>query len=242
MTIQTYRKIKTHVQVVRFEGGRESAMEICRWVGAGSAYIPSTNKDPQEYVQVPSMFGPRDAKVLDYITKIEDDTFLIYRPEALETEYEKVTDEDRRLVKHARAELSRFPNEDPEFVESIINAIKAFASYPGHSGNSAAIAIHMITALLNGHNLLPLTDDRDEWELHPGVKYGTDQDLWQSKRNSKAMSENGGKTYYLVDEPVNEDGTHIYHTSEPKDFEPEIDPEDLKSDDEKKEVNESNLS
>jgi len=235
MDVKTYEKISTTVEVVKYEGGHMEAMAISRWLGAGSAYIPPTATDPREYVQVPTMFGPKDCKPGHYIVKIGPQDFLVYKPEALDAEYREVKTSDHPLVKHAMDELARFPNEDMDFKQSIVNAIVGFTYYKGHSGSSAEIATHMISALLRGENLLPLTDDPEEWELRSGAQYGMPMDLWQNKRNSKAISEDGGKTYYRVDEkPEGEEDSEgrvpvkIYK-SEPHDFKPEIDPEDLKS-------------
>lgn len=102
------------------------------------------------------------------------------------------------LVEHAQRELDLCGQtaEDPAYAKSIVDAVSAFANY-GHSGGSAMVAREQLHALLNFDNLSPLTDDPGEWEdrskesSHP---------LWQNRRNSKAFSENGGKTYYLVDE------------------------------------------
>lgn len=236
--IKIFEKVQSHVQAIRFEGGRESGMEICKWVGSGSAYIPNTNKDPFDYVQVPTMFGPRDIEAGQWVVKIEEGTFITYKEEALMAEYVVVEDEEQRLIQHARVELSKFVDEDANFIESIINTVKAFSSYRGHSGASAEIAIHMVTALLKGENLLPLTNDEDEWTFHAGATYGVDYDMWQNKRNSKAMSHDGGKTYFLVNENRESaaPGNLIFHTSEDKNFQPEIDPEDLKSDEEKEQT------
>lgn len=239
MKIQTFQKTKIYIDVVQFEGGREHALEVCRWIGGGSSYIPATATDPREYLQVPTMFGPRDAKVGQYIVKLENETFLVYKHEALFSEYMPANADENAhwLVKHAIAELARFPNEDMDFKQSLVNAIVGFTSYRGHSGASAEIATHMITALLRGDNLLPLTDDPEEWTLRSAAEFGADHDLWQNKRNSKAISEDGGKTYYRVDEvreenPFKDDGTLVdvkIYTSEPHDFVPEIDPNDLET-------------
>lgn len=234
MEIKTYEKTAKTVEVVLFEGGYQNAMEICKWLGSGSSYIPPTTVDPRQYVQVPTMFGPRDCKPGHYIVKIGPEDYLIYRPEALDAEYRNVSDGEHPLVQHARAELSRFPNEDIDFKESLVNAVKGFVSYRGHSGNSAEIAVHMIAALLRGENLMPLTDAPEEWVLHSAGQYGTEIDMWQNKRNSKAISEDGGKTYFLVDDNHEEDPDDPervkvkYYESEQHDAEVEIDPEDLK--------------
>ena len=100
-----------------------------------------------------------------------------------------------RLVEHARAELELI-GEDPAYAASLVAAVAAFASF-GHSGGSAMCAIEQLTALLQFENLAPLTADPDEWEDRSEM---TGVPVWQSKRNSKAFSENGGQTYWLVDD------------------------------------------
>lgn len=266
MHIQTFEKINKTVEVVKFTGGREQGLEICRWLGASSAYRPATNEDPREYLEVPTMFGPRDIKVGQFIVKVGPQDYLTYKAEALFAEYAEVLDNDHPLVKHARRELEMFPGEDIEFKESLVAAVKGFTAYRGHSGSSAEIARHMITALLNGQNLLPLTDDPEEWEFRAGVDYGIEDDYWQNIRNSAALSQDGGKTYFIVNEPSEyeedrcsvpghpkgrfEEGDDEFYCpsceasyplvklqklyeSEPKNKVIEIDPEDLKSDEEK---------
>lgn len=112
--------------------------------------------------------------------------------------------EESNLVTHARAELERIGQfkEDPEFAESIVGAVAAFAAY-GHSGGSAGAGIAMLHELLQFKPLGPLTDDPDEWQhvgaQEPRTPTGTGE-VWQSRRRSDAFSEDGGKTYYLVDD------------------------------------------
>lgn len=100
-----------------------------------------------------------------------------------------------RLVEHARTELELI-GEDPAYAASLIAAVAAFASF-GHSGGSAMCAIEQLNALLNFENLAPLTANPDEW-TDRSTESG--YPLWQSTRNSKAFSENGGQTYWLVDD------------------------------------------
>lgn len=119
------------------------------------------------------------------------------------------------LVDHARRELELCGQykEDPLFAQSLVAAVAAFASYPGHSGSSAEIGIEMLADLLRFKNLSPLTDDPEEWFEHaPGTYDGT-KGVWQNVRNGAAFSEDGGKTYYRIDEPKNEDGGLTVHTS-----------------------------
>ncbi len=65
------------------------------------------------------------------------------------------------LVDHARYELELI-EEDPEYVDGIVNVIQAFADM-GHSGGSASVAIPTINELLKFNNLAPLTNNPDEW-------------------------------------------------------------------------------
>jgi hypothetical protein len=102
------------------------------------------------------------------------------------------------LVDHAQRELQlcgQF-DEDPAYAQSIVAAVAAFASY-GHSGGSAGCAIDQLTRLLQFETLSPLTCDPDEW-LDRGEL--SSRPLWQSARNPQAFSEDGGRTYYLLDE------------------------------------------
>lgn len=104
------------------------------------------------------------------------------------------------LVEHAERELRACGqwDEDPEYAQSIVNAVAAFASY-GHSGGSAGIAVEQLSRLLRFEALSPLTNDPDEWcdvaEYAPGVP------LWQNRRDSRMFSADGGRTYWCVDEP-----------------------------------------
>jgi hypothetical protein len=228
--MSSFKRNEEYVDARRWEGGMEAAMVLSKWMGAGSVYQPPTKDDPREALTVPTPFGPRDIKPGEWVVRSGAGAFLTYKEEVLYQSYSPVIDEEHRLIKHARHELGMLPNEDQDFVESIINAVKGFCTFKGHSGASADIAIHMVTALLRGDNLLPLTDDPEEWEFHPKERYGVERDMWQNKRNSKALSEDGGKTYVMVDEGVNpETNEPILHQSEPKEYTPEVPENDEES-------------
>ena len=191
-----------HIHATRFLGDLLNAKEIMAWIGRACVYTPPTTVIPRAKLTIPTPFGERTASVGNWIVRTNDGEFLVMKAEAFDAEYLQKSYEDARLVNHARAELALFPNEDPDFIESLIKTIEGFTSYKGHSGESATIAIHMATALLNGRNLMPLTDDAAEWEFHDKDKYGVSVDMWQNYRNSAAISEDGGKTYYIVGEPL----------------------------------------
>ncbi len=110
------------------------------------------------------------------------------------------------LVDHAKRELALAGN-DEAFDESIIKAVEAFASY-GHSGGSASVGIYILNDLLQFKNLMPLTDNPDEWIL-------ISEDVWQNKRNPEAFSNDGGITYYLLSEGGNDHNREPLHTANP---------------------------
>lgn len=102
------------------------------------------------------------------------------------------------LVEHAERELRLCGQyeEDPEFSESLIRAIREYSSY-GHSGGSHFAAVHMLTELLNFRPLSPITDSPEEWV---DVAEMSGYVLWQNKRRPDAFSKDGGKTYYTLEE------------------------------------------
>jgi hypothetical protein len=106
--------------------------------------------------------------------------------------------EESNLVKHARRELERCGQtaESPTYAASIVAAVEAFASY-GHSGGSAMVAVEQLHTLLQFRTLSPLTSDPDEWEDRSGI---SNYPIWQNRRDSAAMSEDGGQTWYFVDD------------------------------------------
>lgn len=116
--------------------------------------------------------------------------------------------EDGNLVSHAKRELERL-NNDNDFNQSIIKAVRAFSSY-GHSGGSASVAIPLLNDLLQFKNLTPLTNNPEEWN---DVSEMSGHSLWQSKRNPEAFSEDKGVTYYLLSEE-NEKNGKVIHISD----------------------------
>jgi hypothetical protein len=101
--------------------------------------------------------------------------------------------EESNLVLHARRELELCGQtaEDPEFAESLIGAVRAFASY-GHSGGSAMAGVDMLTRLLRYEALSPLTSDPSEW-MDRSEESGVP--MWQNKRDPAVFSEDAGQTW-----------------------------------------------
>src|SRR5206468_4302904 len=105
------------------------------------------------------------------------------------------SDQRMSLVEHARRELERI-GEDPEMTDHLVGVVAKFAEF-GHSGGSASIAIPRLCKLLRQEPLSPITSDPDEWEDRSEI---SSTPLWQNKRDSRAFSEDGGKTWRLVGE------------------------------------------
>lgn len=110
------------------------------------------------------------------------------------------------LVEHARRELELCGQtaEDPGYAASLVATVAAFSSW-GHSGGSAGVAIGQLVSLLNHEALSPLTNDPGEW-IDRSEMSGVP--MWQNLRDSRAMSEDAGDSYWLVG-----DATKTIHQS-----------------------------
>lgn len=109
------------------------------------------------------------------------------------------------LIEHAKRELELVGqfDEDPAFAVSVLAAVSAFAAYPGHSGGSAMVGMQMLSELLQFRNLSPLTNDPDEWVKHSPEMWDGKNHVWQNNRRSDAFSNDGGLTYYTLEERDN---------------------------------------
>lgn len=99
------------------------------------------------------------------------------------------------LTEHARRELALL-GEEPQVIDWYCRVVAEFAS-AGHSGGSASVAIPVLHELLQFHPLTPLTDDPADW-IDQSEPSG--YPVWQNRRDSRAFSEDGGKTYWLLHE------------------------------------------
>jgi hypothetical protein len=86
------------------------------------------------------------------------------------------------LIAHAVIELQK-ANVDEATTLNYLFAIQGFVNLQLNE-----TAIQQITVLLNNENLTPLTSDPSEWTQ-------ISDNLWESTRNDKAFSQDGGKTY-----------------------------------------------
>lgn len=127
--------------------------------------------------------------------------------------------EESNLVRHAREELLRAglfgagSDYDGGVGECALAVVKAFSTY-GHSGGSAAMTLDVVTRLLQFQALSPITSNSDEWMLvADGIVEKEEPPLWQCRRNGALFSNDGGNTYYSIDEPLQVNGAPPLHTS-----------------------------
>lgn len=120
------------------------------------------------------------------------------------------TEEESNLVKHARHELNLI-GEEPEVIDWYLRVIREYASF-GHSGGSAWATMGVLDELLRFHPLTELTDDPEEW-LHIAEEMAGEPNLWQNKRDGRCFSNDGGKTYYNVHQPLLEPNKRIMYES-----------------------------
>jgi hypothetical protein len=97
------------------------------------------------------------------------------------------------LVEHAKSELARI-GEDQDTIDSIVQVVHAFAE-SGQSGASTPMALAYLDRLLRFQPLSELTSDPAEWIDRTDV---TGHPMWQSARDPRAFSPDGGKTWWLV--------------------------------------------
>lgn len=104
--------------------------------------------------------------------------------------------EGSNIARHAWDELNRAGlfTDDGDFYggmtgRAVMDLVDVFVEQ-GHSGVSASIVIDILRRVLAFEPLGPLTDDPDEW-------MEVDDGLWQSRRQPRAFSKDGGKTYRL---------------------------------------------
>jgi len=99
------------------------------------------------------------------------------------------------LVSHARRELERI-GEEPDTIDWYLSVVRAFTAF-GHSGGSASVMLPVLERLLRFKPLSELTDDPAEWTDRSEISR---MPWWQNTRDSRAMSHDGGKTYWMVHE------------------------------------------
>ncbi len=108
------------------------------------------------------------------------------------------------LKEHFKRELdlAGLFDKDSDYNGMIGNAVmdlcKVFSDQ-GHSGFSANWVLKLFDTLGHYKTLTPITDNPKEWmKVTDGL--GRDEPVWQSNRNPSLFSNNGGKSYYDVDD------------------------------------------
>lgn len=120
---------------------------------------------------------------------------------------------DGGLVSHARRELKAAGlwEEDADYggmlADAVLDLIRVFADQ-GHSGFSAMRTLELFKTLAQFKTLTALTDNPEEWLEVDG------KGLLQSRRQSSCFSDDGGRSYYDIEE-VTGSTKRIYHLTEP---------------------------
>lgn len=124
--------------------------------------------------------------------------------------------EDSNLYKHALYELKLAFGED--FAEdfyggmlpkAVLELVEVFARQ-GHSGMSASMARQIFNIVVDFKPLEPLTNSPDEWNQVGTAEGPRGKDVWQCRRQSSAFSNDGGLTYYVLDDKDSAGNYHIH--------------------------------
>ena len=109
------------------------------------------------------------------------------------------------LVEHAKKELelAGLFDKDSDYEgmvgKAVMDLMKCFSNQ-GHSGFSASMVMDIFGRLGKYKTLSPVTDDPDDWQDVSDFGGGEKKKMWQCKRCPSLFSENGGKTYYDVND------------------------------------------
>lgn len=83
---------------------------------------------------------------------------------------------------------------------SVLELVETFAKQ-GHSGMSAQITLQLFIMVANFKPLTDITDNPDDWMDVSEHSVPKGEKMYQCRRRSDAFSRDGGKTYYLLDNP-----------------------------------------
>ncbi len=110
--------------------------------------------------------------------------------------------EESNLTRHAKRELrlAGMNKRDSDYGgmlgPAVLRLIKQHSS-EGHSGGSHHSVLSLFNRLADFKALTPLTDNPSEWR---DTSKETGRPHWQNIRQSSCFSEDGGKTYWNLDE------------------------------------------
>lgn len=131
--------------------------------------------------------------------------------------FRKLVSTNESITDFARGELETVGlfDKDSDYEgmlgEAVMELISTFANQ-GHSGYSAILDRELFDKLSNWKPLTELTDNPDEWMEVSEMCPEDQRPVFQSRRSPSCFSNDGGKTYYDLDE-MGEDGTKKIHTS-----------------------------
>jgi hypothetical protein len=109
------------------------------------------------------------------------------------------------LLKHAEQEmrLAGLYDEDADYggmiPEAVLKVVKVF-SEEGHSGYSARLTGDILQKVLRFQTLTPINSDPQFWMEVSAEQMGR-PGVWQSTRDGTYFSEDGGQTFYCLDDP-----------------------------------------
>lgn len=110
------------------------------------------------------------------------------------------------LVKHAEYEMKKagLYDSDSDYEGLIPEAVMALVeahSKQGHSGGSHYLTLEIFNRVVNFKTLTPISSDPSEWFKHDYKTALDGLDCWQNLRQSSVFSQDGGKTWYDLDDP-----------------------------------------
>jgi hypothetical protein len=109
------------------------------------------------------------------------------------------------LVKHAEQEMriaglyDEGADYDGMIPDAVVEIVKVFAAQ-GHSGMSASIVTSILERVLRYKVLEPINSDPQYWMEVSAEQMGR-AGVWQSTRDPGFFSEDGGTTFYSLDDP-----------------------------------------
>lgn len=121
------------------------------------------------------------------------------------------------LVIHAQRELTLAGlfDEDADYGpgvgDAVLELVKVLASQ-GHSGGSHHVTMAAFNEVANFRTLTPVTNDPDEW-----MRVNPDEEtvgIWQNRRQGSIFSNDGGKTYYDLDERMTGEEQPVHNSKE----------------------------
>lgn len=112
---------------------------------------------------------------------------------------------DSNLVKHAEFELRRAGlfDKDADYGGMIGYAVMKMVQVvaaEGHSGMSHGLTMEIFNRVVNFKTLTPITNDESEWCNVSEYGGPNGEKIWQNRRQSSCFSNDGGKTYYDIDD------------------------------------------